>query len=710
MKKSRLVILLLSLLGSFCLAEETPTLSEEDRKEAIQKLNPSVVQVLYWLKYDQGEAPYSNGATYTCNRCGSLHDVFDENFLKEDRPLEVAGFVVSDSRVVTLDYMIHPRFIKKMEVRFRDQVVPVEIDAYAIDERAWVLSLKKPLKGVSPLKFEESDRPPLFVFNYQNVNGSWISDLDPFTSQVQFKDGRPFVESPENTLIVNRKGSPIALSMNSEHEPAFWKRPFSEWKLLSEKEYSQHLERMDQLLQKKFLRVSLHFRNPKKNSLAERSNYSLEEEALKERNVMGILLKENQLLVLQELQPNITSYLDRITVYTSDGKEREASFFKSLADYGAFIVQLNEPLEGYVVFADQGLSELKNKLLWAAEMKVKGDQMESHLYHQRLFRFQTRWKNQVYPQIANACQNSFLFNQDHELVAFPVSRRLKVAGSNPYEREVKAVLTPAVYVQEAIQRQEFDLKNTPKSEADESRLAWLGVELQGLNEELARANRVSSYCNNGDHGALVTHVYANSPAEKAGVKVGWVLLRIHVENEPIPIKVKLMERDDFVFPWDKLDQIPESYYNRIPLPWNSAKNSVTDSLTSLGFGTKFKVELFHDDTLELKDFEVVVGPHHYNSAPRFKSKPLGITVRNMTYEVRRYFQRSDRDPGVIVSEIEPGSKASVSGIKPYEIITHVNDIPILNVDDFEKITEQEKGDLRLSIKQMSKGKLIPITR
>lgn len=685
-------------------------MSDADREGVIQKLGQSVVKVAYWLKYDQGEAPYSNGATYTCNRCGSLHDSFDENFLKEDRPFEIVAFVVSDSRVVTLDHMVHPRFIKKIEVHFGDQTVPAEIDAYAVDQRALVLSLKKDVRGIHPLKFERSNQSQNFVFTYRNVNGSWISNLDPFTPNIQFKDGRPFVETPESSLVVTRAGDPIAISMNSENSPTSWKLPFSDWKLISAHDYSKHLEQIETLTKKTLLRVSLHFRNPKKNSRIERAEYSMEDEALKERNVVGLLLNDKQILVLEELAPNVTSYLDRTTVHTPDGKELNVRFSKSLKNYGAFIVQLEESLKGELEFADKDLSELKNKLLWGAEVKVKGDQVETHIVHQRLYRFQPRWKNQTYPQVANACQESFLFNQENRLVAFPISRRQKVSAANPYERDVKVALTPAVYVKEALDQQEFDLKNVPMTEEEESRLAWLGVELQGLNEELARANHVSSYCNNGEHGALITHVYPDSPAEKAGIKVGWVLLRIHVENEAMPINVKLMDREEFVFPWDKLDQIPEQYYNRIPLPWNSAKNSVTDSLTALGFGTKFKAELFHDGRTEMKDFEVIAGPHHFNSAPRYKSKSLGITVRDMTYEVRRYFQRPVSEPGVIVSEIETGSKASVSGIKPYEIITHVNDLPISNVKDFEKISDQEKGDLRLSIKQMSKGKLIRITR
>lgn len=84
-----------------------------------------------------------------------------------------------------------------------------------------------------------------------------------------------------------------------------------------------------------------------------------------------------------------------------------------------------------------------------------------------------------------------------------------------------------------------------------------------------------------------------------------------------------------------------------------------------------------------------------------------MTVRDLTYEIRRYFQKTEQDPGVIVSKIEPGSKASVSGMRPYEIITHVNDKPVMNVKDFEKnIADQQ--ELRLEVKRMAQGRVVKI--
>ncbi len=162
------------------------------------------------------------------------------------------------------------------------------------------------------------------------------------------------------------------------------------------------------------------------------------------------------------------------------------------------------------------------------------------------------------------------------------------------------------------------------------------------------------------------------------------------------------------FPWQLLDRVAEENYDRIPTPWPSAESRLVRTLTDLGFGKKFKAEFFHDGKVITKDFEVTQSPLHYDSAPRYKSAALGITVRDLTYEVRLYFQKKDNEPGVIISQVEPGSKASVAGIKPYEIITHVNDVEVKNIKDFEKQVSDTGDELRLTVKRMTQGRVVKI--
>ena len=140
----------------------------------------------------------------------------------------------------------------------------------------------------------------------------------------------------------------------------------------------------------------------------------------------------------------------------------------------------------------------------------------------------------------------------------------------------------------------------------------------------------------------------------------------------------------------------------------SAANSFNRSLTDLGFGAKFTAEVFHKGEVKHMEMAVSEAPMNYDSAPKYKADALGVTARDITYELREYFQLKEADPGVIISRIEQGSRASTSGIKPYEIITHVNGEPLTNVKDFEK---QMKGqtEVRLSIKRMSKTRQVKVT-
>ena len=161
------------------------------------------------------------------------------------------------------------------------------------------------------------------------------------------------------------------------------------------------------------------------------------------------------------------------------------------------------------------------------------------------------------------------------------------------------------------------------------------------------------------------------------------------------------------FPWDRLDEIREQFFDRIPTPWPPAENSFTRALTDLGFNRKFTAEFFVDGKLVTKDLAVEPGPVHYESAARFKSEPLGLTVRDVTYDVRRYLQRKAEDPGVVVAKVEPGGKSSVAGVKPYELITHVNEQAVANVKDFERLAAAG-GELKLSIKRMAKGRIVTV--
>ena len=142
-------------------------------------------------------------------------------------------------------------------------------------------------------------------------------------------------------------------------------------------------------------------------------------------------------------------------------------------------------------------------------------------------------------------------------------------------------------------------------------------------------------------------------------------------------------------------------------PWPQVENVFTRALTDLGFGSKFTAEFARDGETFHKPFVVEQGPPHYNAADKFKSEVLGMTLRDLTYEVRRQLQKLPEDPGVVVAKIESGEKAAIAGIRPYELITHVNGEPVTSVDQFEEMIKDQE-EVRLSVLRLRQGRMVKI--
>ncbi|RMF94331.1 MAG: DegQ family serine endoprotease [Candidatus Schekmanbacteria bacterium] len=179
---------------------------------------------------------------------------------------------------------------------------------------------------------------------------------------------------------------------------------------------------------------------------------------------------------------------------------------------------------------------------------------------------------------------------------------------------------------------------------------WLGLLVQTLDENLAK-----QFGRESKEGALVGQVTKDSPAEKAGIKRGDIIIEFNGQ------KVK-----------DSRDL--------------SMKAASTPP------GTKVKVKLVRDG--KEKTVTVVLGEYPEEGVVSAKSKSteekIGITVENITPEIARQLDVTNTK-GVVVSRVERGSTAYRAGIRRGDIIREVNRKPIENVDDFER--EIGKADL-----------------
>ena len=666
-----------------------------DRSLAVaEAVAPSVVRVQLTLRYDKGEDPGNWGSEP----------------LREERPLEIPGFVVSPTQVVASDPLIHPRFVESVAVRQGDNVVKAKPAAYAVACNLMVLELERPLKSARPLVFDGRRRPPFMAVTAGIEDGVWAVRASPVSLDANVgADGRRWFSGGIGALLTDESGRAVGTPMDGElpDDESWMGSPLAQ-PLISADQMAARLVALENHLGQAFVRATLHFRSPSKERGSRFRSSSDDDENVTEQNAVGILLEGNRVLVLASLRPKVTARLERIVVHPLQGEDVTARFDASLADYGALLAVLDKPLGKPAALAAGPIRASRLAALGAAEIRLQGEGWTLYLEHRRISGFDLGWREHLYPEVSRRDKDLFLFDDAMKLVALPLARREKFSQDRYSSRDRRITAAADLAAALADLPKSADAHNVPLSEESQSRLAWLGVELQALNRELARANKVADLTKDGETGGLVSYVYPNSPAAEAGVEAGWILLRLKAEGEPKPIEIQVRDEPDRgPFPWDRLDELPEQYYDRIPAPWPNAENFLTRTLTDLGYGTKYKADFFQDGKVVTKDFEVVQGPPHYEAAPKYKSQALGITVRDITYELRRYLQKKDDEPGVVISKVEPGSKASVAGIKPCETITHVNDKPVMNVKDFETATTGQ-DELRLSVKRMTRGRVVKI--
>jgi len=177
---------------------------------------------------------------------------------------------------------------------------------------------------------------------------------------------------------------------------------------------------------------------------------------------------------------------------------------------------------------------------------------------------------------------------------------------------------------------------------------WLGVGIQEVTPELAK-----SFGLNEKKGALVAQVFSNSPAEKAGI-----------------------ERGDVILEFDGKEVADSKDLPRI--------------VSSTPVGKSITIKLSRNG--KVLDRQVKVGEMEEKAevakAPS-SNKSLGITVQNLTPDIAKGLGLK-KDTGVVVTRVEPGSPAANAGIQTGDVIQEVNRKPVKDVDDFVQKVEKAK--------------------
>ncbi len=177
---------------------------------------------------------------------------------------------------------------------------------------------------------------------------------------------------------------------------------------------------------------------------------------------------------------------------------------------------------------------------------------------------------------------------------------------------------------------------------------WLGVSIQEVTPELAKSFGLIE-----KKGALVAQVFSNSPAEKAGI-----------------------ERGDVIMDFDGKEVADSKDLPRI-VSSTPVGRDVTIKLSRNGKVIDRQVKV---SEMEEK-VEVAKAPS--------SNKSLGITVQNLTPDIAKGLGLKE-EIGVVVTRVEPGSPAANAGIQTGDVIREINRKPVRSVEDFAQKVEKAK--------------------
>ncbi|MCP3904978.1 MAG: hypothetical protein GY715_15245 [Planctomycetes bacterium] len=704
-------LLVLMLVVPFALAADA--VGEESVGAIVAEIgDDSIVTVSYHLRFDEGDAPYGGGWSYMCPNCGRLHQTNDlGSIVEEERTADRAGFLISPTEVVTSDSLVPLRFIERIDVHANGQSVPASIAATAIGEKAVRLTMERQLSGVTPLEFE-SGATAAHTLTRVKINGSWTTNIQRVSPDLVLRDTGDVMRAvPDGCILFDREGRPVGLSFNGEIAAEGWLGNPAAWAWASLDDVADMLVDVEAAAARQILHATLRFRSPAKDFTDEYAMYTGNEADDLEQHATAVVVDHDLLLVPMSLSKEQTARLEQIRIRTAGGATVEAEFAGSLKDYGALLVTAALPADHVPRLGDADLRKMRYSLIPAIELRILGEQEERRPICNRIVGYAYGFRDQIFPRIGGPRNGVLLFSPDGDLFVFPMARRTGPSEGND-RYGARPVATPVSHLEPVLEDLDahLDPLNVPLNEEEENRIAWLGTEVQSLDAELARALEIADKTDDGNAGLMITYVYEGSPAQQNGLLVGDVLLRIQTEDEPAPIELVDESYNEFYqegFPWEFLDELPEEYYDRIPTPWPPANGFLNELITELGAGNAFSMEYLRDGELKQLDMVVEYSPPYFRTAPRIEHEALGVTARDITYEARRYFQRTEEDPGVIISSLSPGSRASVAGLRPYEIITHVDDEPVMSVDDLVSLTA-DRDEVRLSVRRFNNDRIVSI--
>jgi serine protease Do len=180
--------------------------------------------------------------------------------------------------------------------------------------------------------------------------------------------------------------------------------------------------------------------------------------------------------------------------------------------------------------------------------------------------------------------------------------------------------------------------------------AWAGVSTQVLLPELAKALGVDARS-----GLRVTQLVPGGAADKAGLRVGDILLRL--DGKVIPARR------------------PED------AEWFGS------TLREYDPAAKVTIDLLRDGKPAKVELPLAERPAPPSELPTVRDLRLGFSARALAFDDRQERRLADTERGVVVTRVERSGWADLAGLRSADILTEVNGRPVTSNEDLRAVLE-----------------------
>lgn len=212
---------------------------------------------------------------------------------------------------------------------------------------------------------------------------------------------------------------------------------------------------------------------------------------------------------------------------------------------------------------------------------------------------------------------------------------------------------------------------------------YLGVNLAEIDDNRAKELKLKE-----DYGVEITRVEENSPAEKAGIKPGDVVLEYNGQ------RVEGMEQFGRM-----VRETPPGREVKMTI----SRNGATQTLAAVVGTRKFHFPGNFPPNIEIPEFHMPDIPQIYTGS---RSAMLGVEAEALGQQLATYFGVKD---GVLVRSVIENTPAQKAGIKAGDIIAKVDGMTVASPSELSSAVRMASSKKTYSIDLMRDHKPVTVT-